>query len=65
LICDGAKILAIVDAFEAMTHERGDRYHKRSILRAVTEINASDGQFSRAFIQPFNTISRELIAAAS
>lgn len=64
-ISDGARLLAIVDAFESMTHERGDRYHKRSILRAVTEINASDGQFSRNWIQPFNAASRELLASST
>lgn len=63
-ICDGAKIIAIIDAFEAMTHERGDRYHKRSILRAVTEINACDGQFSRDWIGPFNAVSRQLFASS-
>jgi len=64
-ISEGAKVLAIVDAFEAMTNERGDRYHKRSILRAVTEINASDGQFARSWIPAFNAASRELIAASN
>lgn len=64
-ISEGAKVLAIVDAFEAMTNERGDRYHKRSILRAVTEINASDAQFARSWIPAFNAASRELIAASN
>jgi len=46
-ICLGAQILAIVDAYESMTHPRADRQFKRSVLRAVTEIsNQSSKQFS-------------------
>ena len=57
----GARLLGLLDAFEAMTHERGDRYHKRSILRAVTEINACEGQFDRFWVVPFNRVARRLI----
>ncbi|MBB5017887.1 HPt (histidine-containing phosphotransfer) domain-containing protein [Chitinivorax tropicus] len=60
-ISPGAQLLAIVDAFEAMTHERGDRYHKRSIIRAITEINACDGQFGREWIPAFNQVVRRLL----
>jgi HD-GYP domain-containing protein (c-di-GMP phosphodiesterase class II) len=39
-ICDGAKILAIADTFEAMTHQRAWHSHqKRPIVRAMAEIN--------------------------
>ncbi|WP_137937200.1 HD domain-containing phosphohydrolase [Chitinivorax sp. B] len=60
-ISKGAQLLAIVDAFEAMTHERGDRYHKRSVLRAITEINACDGQFAHDWTPAFNQIVRRLL----
>ena len=39
-ICDGAKLLSIVDTFEAMTHTRAHREHRRTVLRVVAEINA-------------------------
>lgn len=55
----GAKILAILDAYYAMTHQRADRTHKRSILRAVTEINACAGrQFAAEWVKVFNTAVR-------
>lgn len=59
-IGDGAKILAILDAYFAMTHERADRNHKRSILRAVSEINARAGsQFSADWVRMFNQAIRQ------
>ena len=62
-ICTGAQILAIVDAFEAMTHPRPDRQYKRSVLRAVTEINNRSGtQFSPELTQVFNNIIRKMLA---
>lgn len=60
-ICDGAKLLAVVDAFEAMTHERGDRYQKKSILRAVTELNACGHQFDIQWVKIFNQVARKLM----
>lgn len=61
-ICPGARLLAIIDAFEAMTHERGDRYHKKSIVRTISEINACEGQFGREWIEPFNKVIRRMLA---
>lgn len=60
-ICEGAKLLAVVDAFEAMTHERGDRYQKKSILRAVTELNACGHQFDIQWVKIFNQVARKLM----
>jgi len=61
-ICKGATLLGVIDAFEAMTHERGDRYHKKSIVRTISEINASEGQFGREWIEPFNKVIRRMLA---
>jgi len=59
-ICEGAKILAIVDAFESMTHPRPDREFKRSILRAVKEINTySSTQFCDYWVGIFNQVVRD------
>jgi len=56
----GAQILAIVDAFESMTCLRADRQYKRSVLRAVTEINNCSGtQFNPDMVLVFNSIIRE------
>lgn len=60
-ICDGAKILAIVDAFEAVTLKHDARGHKRSILRAIAEVNACDKQFTPEWIEPFNTVVRRML----
>lgn len=60
-ICPGAKILAIVDAFEAVTLKHRARGHKRSILRAIAEVNACDKQFAPEWIEPFNTVIRRML----
>ena len=60
-ICPGAKILAIVDAFEAVMLKHSTRGHKRSILRAIAEINACDNQFAPEWIEPFNTVIRRMV----
>ena len=52
-ICDGAKILAILDAFDAMTHVRSDRPFKKTILRAVTEITKNTAQFDNEWSKLF------------
>lgn len=63
-ICIGAQIVAIVDAFESMTHPRPDRQYKRSVLRAVTEINNCSGtQFSPELTKVFNDIVRQMLAS--
>ena len=57
-IAPGAKILAIVDAFEAVMLKHKDRGLARSTLRAVAEINACENQFAPEFIAPFNRVMR-------
>lgn len=55
-IHDGAKILAIVDTFDARTHERAYATDvKRPFIRAVLEINSHAGtQFSERWVSLFN-----------
>ncbi len=62
-ICDGAKILAIVDAFEAVMLKHINRGRNRSVLRAIAEINACDNQFSPKWIEPFNQVIRRTVEA--
>lgn len=60
-ICPGAKILAIVDAFEAVMFKHIHRGKNRSVLRAIAEINACDNQFAPEWIAPFNAVIRKTI----
>jgi hypothetical protein len=60
-ICAGAKILAIVDAFEAVMLKHIHRGKNRSVLRAIAEINACDNQFSPDWIAPFNAVIRKTV----
>lgn len=60
-ICVGAKILAIVDAFEAVMLKHIHRGKNRSVLRAIAEINACDKQFAPEWIAPFNSVIRKTI----
>ena len=60
-ICAGAKILAIVDAFEAVTLKHSARGHKISVLRAIAEVNACDKQFAPVWIEPFNSVIRHML----
>lgn len=60
-ICPGAKILAIVDAFEAVMLKHIHRGKNRSVLRAIAEINACDKQFAPEWIGPFNMVIRKTI----
>ena len=62
-ICDGAKILAIVDAFEAVMLKHINRGKNRSVLRAIAEINACDNQFAPEWIEPFNRVIRRTLEA--
>lgn len=62
-ICDGAKILAIVDAFEAVMLKHINRGKSRSVLRAIAEINACDNQFAPQWIEPFNRVIRRSVEA--
>lgn len=60
-ICAGARILAIVDAFEAVMLKHIHRGKNRSVLRAIAEINACDKQFASEWITPFNAVIRKTI----
>ncbi|MBS1191187.1 MAG: Metal-dependent phosphohydrolase, subdomain:Hpt [Rhodocyclaceae bacterium] len=62
-ICAGAKILAIVDAFEAVMLKHIHRGRNRSVLRAIAEINACDNQFAPEWIGPFNAVIRRTVEA--
>jgi HD-GYP domain-containing protein (c-di-GMP phosphodiesterase class II) len=66
-ICDGAKILAIVDTFDALTHERAYRTHqRRPIIRAVKEINDLAGrQLNSLWVDVFNTAVQPVLDAYS
>lgn len=59
MICAGAKIIAIADTFEAMSHARADGREKRPMLRVVAEVNAhAGGQFDPAWVDVFNQVVR-------
>ena len=60
-ICAGAKILAIVDAFESVTLKHSHRGQSRSLLRAIAEINACDNQFAPEWIGHFNAVVRRMV----
>ena len=59
-ICHGAKILSIVDTFDARTHERAYNTRlKRPFIRAVIEVNNCKGsQFDANWVEVFNEITR-------
>jgi response regulator RpfG family c-di-GMP phosphodiesterase len=60
-ICTGAKIISIVDTFDARTHERAHITQlKRPFVRAILEINKCAGsQFSEKWVDIFNKVIRE------
>lgn len=60
-ICTGAKIIAIVDAFEAVMLKHSARNHSSSVLRAIAEVNACDKQFAPEWIEPFNAVIRTML----
>lgn len=63
-ICAGAKIVALVDAFEAIMLRQSHRGQTRSLLRAMAEINACDTQFDPHWIGCFNRVIRRNMEAA-
>lgn len=65
-ICDGAKLLAILDTFDALTHTRAHTGHeKRPKKKAVLEINkVAEGQFSKEWMQHFNRAMASLLTKA-
>jgi HD-GYP domain-containing protein (c-di-GMP phosphodiesterase class II) len=60
-ISQGARILALVDAFEAVMLKHAHRGQRRSMLRAAAELNAADDQFERAWLDPFNQVIRRML----
>lgn len=62
-ICEGAKLLAILDTFEAFTHYRAhDTHRKRPKKRAVIEMNnLPEGQFSKRWMTVFNKAMASLL----
>jgi len=64
-ICQGARILALVDAFEAVMLKHAHRGQRRSMLRAAAELNAADNQFERAWLDPFNQVVRRMLEQAA
>lgn len=56
-ICEGAKLISIVDAYVSQIRPRADRLHKRSVMQAMLEINKNKGtQFSEDWVKVLNTV---------
>jgi HD-GYP domain-containing protein (c-di-GMP phosphodiesterase class II) len=56
----GARLLAMVDTFEAITQDRSHKSQRRPVLRALTEINAGAGsQFDPDWVRVFNDWARQ------
>jgi hypothetical protein len=60
-ITPGAKILAVIDTFEAVTLKHSKHGGNRSLVRAIAEINACDNQFEPEWIAAFNTVVRRMV----
>lgn len=62
-ICAGAKLLAILDSFDALTHSRAHTGHeKKPKKRAVLDINkVAEGQYSKVWMQHFNKAMAALL----
>lgn len=62
----GARILAVIDAFFSITNGRADRSQRRSVVRAVSELNARSGsQFDPAWVSAFNDLVKAEIKAGN
>ena len=62
----GAQIIALMDAFYSMTHLRSDREYKKSVIRAVMELNSEKGvQFNPVVIEALNKATLELTKSNS
>ncbi|MDH5544589.1 MAG: HD domain-containing protein [Gammaproteobacteria bacterium] len=58
-ICHGAKILSICDYFFALTHAQPQQPRRKTILRAVVDINAKSGKtFDQYWVEQFNKVVR-------
>jgi hypothetical protein len=60
-ICPGARLLAIVDAFQSVMLKHDHRGRKPSVLLAIAEVNACERQFAAEWIAPFNQVVRRLL----
>ncbi len=60
-ICQGARLLAIVDAFESVMLKLNTRSRTSCILRAIAEINACDKQFAPEWVTAFNAVVRTML----
>ncbi len=60
-ICQGARIMAIADSFDACSHERAYiSASKRPFLRAILEINRYSGSlFDPSWVDIFNTVIKK------
>ncbi len=64
-ICNGAKLLAVGDAFCSLTNEREDRSTRRSVLRALMEISSHcDSQFDRETVEAFTKMAADVFKRA-
>jgi len=64
-VCDGAKILAIADAFEAMTNQRANRTERIPVSQALKEISSNAGsQFSSFWVDIFLNVIRKITKKA-
>jgi HD-GYP domain-containing protein (c-di-GMP phosphodiesterase class II) len=62
----GGHILSIVDTFCAITTERSDRAYKKSLLSAISEINAnSETQFDPQMVKAFTGVVRTMMTGAT
>lgn len=63
-ICAGAKIIAIVDAFDACVNSRAHvNQPQRPLIRAILEINRHAGsQFSQRWVDIFNAVARPKVS---
>jgi two-component system response regulator RpfG len=58
----GARILSIIDSYCSMTTERSDRTFKKSLLSAISEINANiETQFDPEIVRIFNDVVRQIM----
>lgn len=62
-ICDGARLIAILDTYDALTHTRAHNSHrKRPKKRAVVEINrVAEGQYCPRWLKIFNRAMASLL----
>ncbi len=60
-ICNGARLLAVADAFCSLTGDRADRSRRRTVLRALMELNNHVGsQFDEATVTAFIKMASDL-----